>query len=227
MSFVENAFAEDPLSLLGDVCTKLKTVWMRFTYPFAQFGHNVSIHYSSEIRRSAARRIEIEDSVYLADGVWLNVPDRIPGAPPAIVLKKGSRIGRRCMISAKNLVCLEEDVLLGPSVLITDHSHRFSGLDLPIHSQGLTDGGTVRVRRNCWLGYGAAIICKRGELIIGPNSVVGANAVVTESVPPFSVVAGNPARVVKRYDNRKDAWISVKLPIDSAPEPQMPTRGSL
>ncbi len=199
--------AEDPFSLIEAVLTKARTVWMAATYPFARFGCGVSIHHSCDIRRSGANRIAIGDSVYVAPGTWLNIPEPANGKGPAIILENGCKIGRRCMISAKNCVRLESDVMLGPSVLITDHSHEFSNLDLPIHAQGLTAGGTVRIERNCWLGYGAAIVCTGGELILGRNSVVGANAVVTQSVPPFSVVAGNPARVIRRYDAESGRWI--------------------
>jgi abequosyltransferase len=201
-----NTFAEDPLSLLSDLRTKANTIWMRLTYPFAGFGRGVSIHHSCEIRRPASNSIRIGDFVYLASGTWLNVPEFAVASTPMITLENGCRIGRHCMISAKNRVHLEEDVLLGPSVLITDHSHRFSDLELPIHAQGLTVGGTVRVERNCWLGHGAAIVCTSGDLVVGRNSVVGASSVVTRSVPPFSVVAGNPAKIVKRYDPKRGEW---------------------
>jgi acetyltransferase-like isoleucine patch superfamily enzyme len=198
---------EDPLLLFSDLVSKMRTTWMRFTYPFAAFGRGNSIHYSCEIRRPASNRIRIGDSVYLAPGTWLNVPEFSADAPPVIILESGCKIGRQCMISAKNMVFLENDVMLGPSVVITDHSHAFSNVDLPIHAQGLTTGGTVRIERNCWLGYGAAVVCTSGDLILGRNSVVGANSVVTRSVPPFSVVAGNPAKLVRRYDPDVGKWI--------------------
>jgi abequosyltransferase len=200
-------FAEDPLSLCAAVLTKLRTLWMGLTYPFAGFGRGVSIHYTCEIRRPASNRIQVGDHVYLAPGTWLNVPERATHASPVIILQSGSRIGRRCMISARNRVCLENDVMLGPSVVITDHSHEFSNVDMPIHAQGLTGGGTVRIERNCWIGHGAAVVCTVGDLVIGRNCVVGANAVVTRSVPPFSVVVGNPAKVVRRYDPHAGRWV--------------------
>lgn len=197
---------EDRTALFGRLLTKTKTLWMRLTYRFSGCGKGVSIHYTCEIHRSASNRIQIGDSVVIAAGAWLNVPEPVIGAPPTIVLQSGCKIGRRCMISAKNRVCLENDVLLGPSVIITDHSHEFSNVNLPIHTQGLTPGGTVRIERNCWLGHGAAVICTSGELVIGRNSVIGANAVVTHSVPPFSVVAGNPAKVIRRYRPETGHW---------------------
>jgi abequosyltransferase len=201
-------YAEDPFSILGAAWTKARTLWMGWTYPFAEFGSGVSIHYSCDLRRSAANRIRIGGSVYIAPQAWLNIPEPEVNAEPALILGPGCKIGRRCMISAKNLVHLEADVLLGPSVLITDHSHQFSDLEMPIHAQGLTAGGTVRIERNCWLGHGAAIVCTSGDLVVGRNSVIGANCVLTRSVPPFCVVAGSPARIVKQYDPGTRKWIS-------------------
>jgi acetyltransferase-like isoleucine patch superfamily enzyme len=144
--------------------------------------------------------------VFLAPGVWLNVPETAPSNPAAIIIGDGCKIGRRCMITAKNRVELGADVLLGPAVVIADHGHEFSNVNLPIHAQGLTPGGTIHIKENCWLGYGAAIVCTSGELIIGRNSVVGANSVVSRSVPPYSVVAGNPARIVRRFDDKSGKW---------------------
>lgn len=179
---------------------------MGLTYPFAQFGRGVGIERSCDIRRSASNRIKIGNRVYIARDTWLNVPEYVAGAPAAIILGDGCKIGRRCMISAKNQVWLEENVLLGPSVLITDHSHEFSNPDMPIHAQGLTAGGTVRIERNCWIGHGAAILGTSGEIVLGRNSIVGANCVVTRSIPSFSVVVGSPARIVKWLDEKSGKW---------------------
>jgi acetyltransferase-like isoleucine patch superfamily enzyme len=54
-------------------------------------------------------------------------------------------------------------------------------------------------------GQRAAIVCTRGDLVLGRNCVVAANAVVTRSFPPYSVIFGNPARVNKQFDPVKNA----------------------
>ena len=51
------------------------------------------------------------------------------------------------------------------------------------------------------------IVCEEGELVIGRHSVVGANCIITRSIPPYSVVAGDPARIVKQYDFAKNKWV--------------------
>ena len=199
--------SEDVLHFIQRVFSWTNTRWLRLTFPFKQFGKGVSITYSCEILRSIASDIAIGDKVYLAPDVWLNVVPGPSGPEPKISIGRGCGIGRRSMISAKNQIVLEEEVLFAPNVLIMDHNHEFADVTRAISAQGVTEGGKIRIEKNCWFGYGAVVLCGSGQLTIGRNSVIGANAVVTRSVPPYSVMAGNPAKLIRTYDAASGKWV--------------------
>ncbi|MGA2696608.1 MAG: acyltransferase [Terriglobales bacterium] len=195
---------DDPLEMASRFVTLLNSMWMR-TYSFAGFGEGVSVHHTCEIERGNAAQISIGKNVYFAPKVWLDVKDGGFSAGSKIVIGDGCAIGRRSTISAKHKIVLESDVLLAPSVLLTDHAqnpNNFNDSD--------ANPGQVVIERNCWLGYGVVVACESGEIRIGRNSIVGANAVVTRSFPPFSIVAGNPAKLIKTYDPEMGAWVKVK-----------------
>jgi len=201
--------AEDPLSIIPRGLTWLHTRWLQNTYSFAGFGRRVYIHYTCDILRSVAGYIQFGDDVGLAKDVWLNALPTMDGTGPKIVLGNGCRIGRRSSISARNQILLEENVLFAPQVLIMDHNHEFSDVDVPIRDQGVTQGGRIIIEKNCWFGYGAVVLCNSGELTIGRNSVIGANSVVTRSFPPNSVIVGNPAKLLRTFDSEEKQWVKV------------------
>jgi len=196
MSTPDSRTFEDPLSLTTRLANKFRSLWMIWTYPFASVGSEFRAHYTCDFRRSIAPYVKIGDSVLLDREVWVNIPVLPDANEPVIVFDEGCKVGKRCMISAKNQIHFERNVVLAPSVLVMDHNHAFEDVNLPIKSQGITRGGTIRIEEGCRIGFGAAIICGKGELVIGRNSVIGPNAVVSRRVPANSVVAGNPGQLV-------------------------------
>jgi acetyltransferase-like isoleucine patch superfamily enzyme len=154
-----------------------------------------------------APAIKLGSSVMIRKDAWVNTFDIEGDGEPKIIIDDNCLIGARDVISAKNCIHIERDVIIGTSVLIQDHNHAYEDISRPIKAQGLTAGGKILIEQGCWIGHGAAIVCNQDELVIGRNSVVAANALVTKSFPPYSVIVGNPARLVRQFDQEKGTWV--------------------
>lgn len=126
---------------------------------------------------------------------------------PKIVIGDGTWIGKYCSIAAVNGVIIGRDVLFAGYVHITDHSHGFAEVNTPIIQQPLVSKGPIIIEDQCWLGFSCEIL---SGVHIGKHSIVGARAVVTKDIPPYSVVAGNPARIVKQYNFETKTWVRTK-----------------
>ena len=197
---------EDPLELFPRGLTKMYSIWVRLVYPFASIGRNVSFHFTSRVYRPRSPRISIGNSVSLREYAWLSVAVEDTTGEPVIVLEDNCHIGFGSIISAKNRIHIERDVIVGQNVIMVDHNHVYEDVAVPIIDQGISGTGTIRIGQGSWIGRGAAIISPRANLTIGRNSVVAANSVVMRSVPPYSVVAGYPATIIRQYDPEKRAW---------------------
>jgi acetyltransferase-like isoleucine patch superfamily enzyme len=196
---------EDPFSVLYRAMCKLYTLWLIATFPFASRGRNLSVHFWCKFTRELSHHIELGNSVIIKKDTWLNI---IPDDTDEVKIKieDGCIIGTRCTLSAKNLIHLEREVITASSVLIQDHNHAYEDVNVSIRDQGVSEGGVIRIGEGSWIGHGAAIVCSRGELNLGRHCVVAANAVVTRSAPAYSVLAGNPARIIKQYDPVSETW---------------------
>ncbi len=197
----------DPRQNFLGAAAKLHSLWLAWTYPFASIAKDVSIHYSSDLSRSSARHIQIGKGVIIAKHAWLHISDLPNRKAPAIILEDGCGVQRRCTIAVRNQVHIERNTIFGPGALVTDHAFAFADEALPDDDSLAPRGGRIRIEQGCWIGYGAAIVCEQGDLVIGRHSIIGANSVVTKSVPAYSIVSGNPGRVVKQYDFTSKRWV--------------------
>lgn len=126
---------------------------------------------------------------------------------PKIVIGDGTWIGIRNSFACIDRVEIGKNVLFAGYVHITDHSHGYENIDESIKWQKLITKGPVVIEDDCWLGFSCEIL---SGVHIGRHSIVAARAVVTRDVPPYSIVAGNPARVVKQYNFETKQWERVK-----------------
>lgn len=116
-----------------------------------------------------------------------------------VEIQKGARIGRRCKISSHTFICegvtIEDEVFVGHGVTFTnDLFPRATNADGSLQGAADWTCEPTLVKRGASIGSGATVLC---GITIGEGSLIGAGSVVTKDVPPKTVVAGNPARVIR------------------------------
>ena len=141
------------------------------------------------------------DQMTIGDNVEIRKGSRLEArgaktTSPKILIGNNTSIHFYFHCGAMESVTIGENVLIAGRVFITDHDHIFSDPASPaIYSKW--NISPVVIEDEVWIGEGAAIM--KG-VTIGKRSVVGANAVVTKSVLPCSVVGGVPAKLIKRFE---------------------------
>ena len=117
------------------------------------------------------------------------------------------RIGDRSRIGISNVVIgpviIGNDVIMAQHVVLSGLNHGYQDVSLPPHEQTCTTAPII-IEDEVWIGANAVIT---SGTKIGKHAVVGAVSIVTRDVPPYSVVVGNPAKIVKQYDFEQGDWV--------------------
>jgi acetyltransferase-like isoleucine patch superfamily enzyme len=122
-----------------------------------------------------------------------------------VEIQKNAVIGSNCKISSHSFVCegvtIEDGVFIGHGVMfINDTYPRATSESGALQTEGDWKVETTRIRRGASIGSGATIL---SGITVGERALVGAGSVVTRDVPPGSIVAGNPARVLRMIDQKE------------------------
>jgi len=142
-------------------------------------------------------RLQIGAHTLFEPGVWITAP-----GDARIRIGSGCFLNIGVMVAATELVEIGDHCMLANGCFVSDGDHRFDDPDRPVPWQGFTTKGPTRLGDNVWCG---AHVVVTGGVQIGERSVIGANSVVTKDIPPFSVAAGVPARVLRpvSYDDTR------------------------
>jgi len=124
------------------------------------------------------------------------------GVGPVIIGNR-TRIGISCVLIGP--VTIGDDVMLAQNIVISGLNHPYEDISVPISRQKVTTK-EIKVEDEVWIGSNAVITA---GVTVGKHSVVAAGSVVTKDVPAYSVVAGNPARILKKYNRESKSWEKV------------------
>lgn len=173
--------------------------WARFfVYPFIiKRGKGSIIRRNARLDLNAVNKLIIGDRTIIENHVILNngIGD--------------IEIGNNTMITSRGMilgpVLIGNNVVLGIGSQILGLTHDYEDIEKPIKDQGVS-GTKVIIEDDVWIGGNCVII---QGIKIGKHSLVAAGSVVTKDVEPYTIVAGNPARPIKKYDFDTRTWIKI------------------
>jgi acetyltransferase-like isoleucine patch superfamily enzyme len=121
-----------------------------------------------------------------------------------VEIQKNAFVGRNCKISSHTFICegvtIEDDVFIGHGVIfINDKQPRATTPDGRLQTEADWSVEPTLVKRGASIGSNCTIL---SNVTIGENAILGAGSVITKDVPPDTVVAGNPARIIKKIGDR-------------------------
>jgi len=170
-----------------------KQVSIRYA-AYLQAGKELIIEDYAEINARSTQKIILGNRVTIGKYAIIR-PGNLYGGEPGegLVVGDHSNIGPYCYIGCSGHISIGNNVMISPRVSIYAENHVFDNTDTPIKSQGVKKENVV-IEDDCWIASNSILLA---GVTIGKGSVVAAGSVVTQDVPPYSVVAGVPARVIK------------------------------
>lgn len=154
-----------------------------------KFGRNSFIGQGYDFFSAQMSNITFGNDVLVGRHAWMQTSGN-----GFVYVSDGSNIGRAVTISACKKIVVGKKCLLSYGVSLLDHDHNLSNIDISPMDSGITDGKEIVIEDDCFIGAHSFIL--KG-VHLGRHCIVGANSVVTKSFPDFSVIAGNPARLIK------------------------------
>ena len=172
-----------------------------FTRKFLHFGNDSKIDYPSIISKKEKISIGIKTKICANSRIqnYLSLDnDEI-----------GIYIGNRCFIGYNftilnaSRIIIEDDVLIASNCMITSENHGINPESNLNYIEQELVSKPVRIKSGTWIGQNACIL---PGVEIGNKCIIGANSVVTKSIPDFCIACGNPARIIKKYNFEKHKW---------------------
>lgn len=118
-------------------------------------------------------------------------------------------IGHHSLVGMGNViigpVTIGNNVIMAQNIVASGLNHEYRDINIPISQQAILKA-RITIEDDCWIAANTVIT---SGVTIGKHSVLAAGAVVTKDIPPYSIAAGNPAKVIKQYSEEAKDWVKV------------------
>jgi acetyltransferase-like isoleucine patch superfamily enzyme len=188
------------------VAWRLKNIIkQRILLPFLKKDIGRRTYIDKTVHITGWKYISIGDYSVVSEHTWINVNQRFPNHRH-IIIGSNCYIGRRNIFSSGNQIIIGDYFMSGVECKLLGADHIFDDPCRPYISTGVTSDKSIKIGTNVWLGAGVIVI---GNITIGSGSVIGAGTLINKDVPPFSLVIGNPGRIIKRYSFTEKKWLPI------------------
>jgi acetyltransferase-like isoleucine patch superfamily enzyme len=140
-------------------------------------------------------RLQIGRGTLLEPMCWITIADE-----GRVEIGEGCFLNIGTMVAAQHGVTIGDHVMFANGCFVADASHRFDDPTRPVTWQGFESKGPTAIGSNCWFGVNCVVTT---GVTIGDRCVIGANSVVTKDVPPGTIAAGVPAKVIREIEFRE------------------------
>jgi acetyltransferase-like isoleucine patch superfamily enzyme len=182
--------------LFGKVYTFHKRVLDRIQYWTVLTNPNIHLSASTSVDASAKVQIKYGGSIHIGDNTEVLEGVIIQTYGGKITIGSGCSINPYTVIYGHGNTIIGNNVLIAGGCMIISSNHSYTDLNKTIKDQESVSKG-IAIESNVWIGHGCSIL---DGVVIGEGSVIAAGSVVNASIPPFSVAAGVPAKVIKRRE---------------------------
>jgi acetyltransferase-like isoleucine patch superfamily enzyme len=158
-----------------------------------RMGKTITIGDNVEINALSRQGITLGNNVSIHRNTIIECTGVIRELGEGLVIGNNVGIAQNCFIQVRGKVTLGNNIMFGPNVSIFSENHGYERTDITMLEQPTTRKGVV-IEDDVWLGTRCVIL---DGVTIGKGSIVAAGAIVNATVPPYSIVAGVPAKIIK------------------------------
>lgn len=149
------------------------------------------------------------ENIFIGEGTTIMDMARLQAYPELMKDNPTIKIGKCCFMGYRLCLLAGADIIIGDYVLMASditlcsHNHGMNPLDSKVYMEQKLTANKIVIGDNCWIGDKVIILA---GINVGMGSIIGAGSVVTHDVPRYSMVVGNPARVIKVYNFETKRW---------------------